>query len=74
MNTKSWYSAHAVFLETRLSAGDIWDLVARPKGVYSNELFCVLEEWSAYLKQERIDPVVYQQNPSIGDGSRIASS
>lgn len=48
--------------------------VARPKGVYSNELFSVLEEWSAYLKQEGIDPVVYQQNLSIGGGSRIAHS
>jgi hypothetical protein len=48
--------------------------LARPKGVLSNELFCVLEEWNAYLKQEGIDPVVYQQNPLIGDGSSIADS
>lgn len=48
--------------------------MARPKGEYSNELFGVLEEWNAHLKQEGIDPIVYRQNPSIGDGSRIASS
>jgi hypothetical protein len=30
--------------------------MARPEGALSNELFRVLGDWNAYLKQEDIDP------------------
>jgi hypothetical protein len=30
--------------------------LARPEGALSNELFRVLGDWNAYLKQEKIDP------------------
>jgi hypothetical protein len=30
--------------------------MARPEGALSNELFGVLGDWNAYLKQENIDP------------------
>jgi hypothetical protein len=33
-----------------------YDKVARPEGALSNELFRVLGDWNAYLKQENIDP------------------
>jgi hypothetical protein len=32
-------------------------LLVRPEGVLSNELFRVLGDWNAYLKQEKIDPI-----------------